>query len=353
MASDGLPPLPGRAPAAAASGQLSGLISRTDAVVARLRAASERENELAERVAHLASRLAEVVEKHASADKRLDELLEVDTQRSEDVKRRHEDLSREFSEFKAWNVLDSKSWIASVVGKVAIFVGSALSFLFFLPFTALYSKTLRFFRNRRRRGSPAARRPPWATGSGEIGTDFSGVLDEINANSWATGFGATDSASDSLSFGSVGSPTGKTDSPVGVLVDADDKLAGNGGTRSTKPEKGPRQRKGLRPGKAESKLEASGRRTGTGAEQSSASTRQPADASADGGQLIASDDESKADGKQKGASKGRKKKMKRKPSWTLDVNQEEGFEIGPDTSGDFWGAFGTPGASSSSPKRKR
>lgn len=189
---DGLPPLPARAGSSSRSpgapsvgdsasvvdleadlvGELQRALERAEAVEAAVQRIRAQDDELDDMVCGLPKRLAELVDKHAKGDARLDRQVAHDSQRSEHTKRMHEELDEEFREFRAWNVLEPRFWIWRSLYKLGFYLSVILSFLFVVPFTALYSKTLRFFRNRRRRASSKPRRPAWTTGHGEVDPDF-------------------------------------------------------------------------------------------------------------------------------------------------------------------------------------
>eukprot|EP00171_Calliarthron_tuberculosum_P017516 IDg17516t1 len=122
-----------------------------NAAVQRIRLHDE---DLDDMVCGLPRRLAEMVDKHAKGDARLDRLVAHDTQRSEQAKRMHEELDEEFREFRAWNVLEPRSWMWRTMHKLGFYLSVILSFL------------------RRRRASASRRRPAWTTGHGEVDPDF-------------------------------------------------------------------------------------------------------------------------------------------------------------------------------------
>lgn len=111
-------------------------------------AAHAREIDLSGRVADLARLLDELVEKHSETDERLAHMLEVDTQRSEEVKRKHEELASNFGGIRA---VQTSPWGWAYLSKLVFYVSVALSFLFVSPFTALYNVIARTWRRKERR----------------------------------------------------------------------------------------------------------------------------------------------------------------------------------------------------------
>lgn len=133
---------------------LANISRRADAVTAGVNAAKARGNELADRVSELAQRLTELVQKHTEEDQRLDRMLAFDTQRSEEVKRRHEELISDFTEFNNWYAVEPSSWIWRMLQNVGFY----LVFAIVVQITALYSKISQLLRNRQRRRPRNARR---------------------------------------------------------------------------------------------------------------------------------------------------------------------------------------------------
>lgn len=165
-----LPPLPVRAGGAEYEG-LERVVRRADAVEYEARALRTKDDELADMVTGLTQRLHELVRKSEAGEEKLDRLVEYDSQRSGQTKRMHEELEDEFREFNNWHVLEPRSWMWRTLYKLGFYVSVLLSFMFVVPFTAIYSKALRF-KNRRLRASSRRERPAWTTGHGEIEPDF-------------------------------------------------------------------------------------------------------------------------------------------------------------------------------------
>lgn len=129
------------------------------------------EDELADMVENLHEHMESVANRYTEAKARIDRYISVDTQRSENVKRKHEELSEEFHENFS-SLVEPRSFIWRTIDKVGFYITLILSFVLVVPLTACYSKTLRFIRTRRRRFSNSRRRPAWTTGHGEVEPDF-------------------------------------------------------------------------------------------------------------------------------------------------------------------------------------
>ncbi len=174
-ASDALPPIAARMTGREVhddSFNIEQLLERVEFVhSAATREWKKEEDELADMVEKLHEHMDAVADRYAEGKAQVDRCISIDTQRSENVKRKHEELIEEFRENFS-SLVEPRSFFWRTLDKVGFYITLILSFTFVVPLTACYSKTLRFIRTRRRRFSNSRERPAWTTGHGEVEPDF-------------------------------------------------------------------------------------------------------------------------------------------------------------------------------------